>query len=49
MQVVKNCFKMNYDKLFMLLLNVMFYNTAVLCVDKKTKKIKFLKSGNKIF
>lgn len=41
MQVVKNCFKMNYDKLFMLLLNVMFYNTAVLCVDKKTKKLSF--------
>lgn len=41
MQVVKNCFKMNYDKLFMLHLNVMFYNNAVLCVDKKTKNYVF--------
>lgn len=41
MQVVKNCFKMNYDKLFMLHLNVMFYNNAVLCVDKKTKNYIF--------
>lgn len=41
MQVVKNCFKMNYDKLFTLHLNVMFYNNAVLCVDKKTKNYVF--------
>lgn len=41
MQVVKNCFKMNYDKLFMLHLNVMFYNNAVLCVDKITKNYVF--------